>query len=47
MKGSEAFIGGPSSPAKIGFAKLYDRKTRIIFADLLNGRVVPFFDTRE
>jgi hypothetical protein len=29
------------NPAKICFAKLYDRETRIIFADLLNGKVVP------
>ena len=31
--------------AKVGFAKLYDRKTPITAADLLNDRVVPFFDT--
>ncbi len=30
--------------AKVGFAKLYDRKTPITAADLLNDRVVPFFD---
>ncbi len=29
---------------KVGFAKLYDRKTPITAADLLNDRVVPFFD---
>src|ERR1700749_3495468 len=29
--------------AKVGFAKLYDRKTPITAADLLNDRVVPFF----
>jgi hypothetical protein len=28
--------------AKIGFAKLYDRKTPITAADLLNDRVLPF-----
>jgi transposase InsO family protein len=29
---------------KVGFAKLYDRKTPITAADLLNDRVIPFFD---
>ena len=29
---------------KVAFAKLYDRKTPITAADLLNDRVVPFFD---
>ena len=33
--------------AKVAFAKLYDRKTPITAADLLNDRVVPFYDTRE
>ena len=28
----------------MGFAKLYDEKTPITAADLLNDRVVPFFD---
>jgi transposase InsO family protein len=28
---------------KVGFAKLYDRKTPITAADLLNDRVIPFF----
>jgi len=28
----------------VAFAKLYDRKTPITAADLLNDRVVPFFD---
>ena len=32
---------------KVAFAKLYDRKTPITAADLLNDRVVPFFDTHE
>ena len=31
--------------AKVGFAKLYDRKTPITAADLLNDRVIPFFAT--
>jgi transposase InsO family protein len=33
--------------AKVAFAKLYDRKTPITAADLLNDRVIPFFDARE
>ena len=32
---------------KVAFAKLYDRKTPITAADLLNDRVVPFFDEHE
>jgi transposase InsO family protein len=31
---------------KVVFAKLYDRKTPITAADLLNDRVVPFFDAK-
>jgi transposase InsO family protein len=30
--------------SKVAFAKLYDRKTPITAADLLNDRVLPFFD---
>ena len=33
--------------AKVAFAKLYDRKTALTAADLLNDRVVPFYDTQE
>lgn len=33
--------------SKVAFAKLYDRKTPITAADLLNDRVVPFFDDQE
>jgi len=33
--------------AKVAFAKLYDTKTAITAADLLNDRVVPFFDEHE
>jgi transposase InsO family protein len=29
---------------KLAFAKLYDRKTSLVAADLLNDRVIPFFD---
>jgi transposase InsO family protein len=32
---------------KVAFAKLYDRKTPITAADLLNDRVVPFFDSQD
>ena len=33
--------------SKLGFAKLYDRKTPITAADLLNDRVLPFFEQQE
>ena len=33
--------------AKVACAKLYDRKTPITAADLLNDRVVPFYDEHE
>ena len=33
--------------AKVGFAKLYDRKTPITAADLLNDRVLPFYDAHD
>jgi transposase InsO family protein len=33
--------------AKVGFAKLYDRKTSLTAADLLNDQVGPFFETHE
>jgi Winged helix-turn helix len=32
---------------KVAFAKLYDRKTPLTAADLLNDRVVPFFESYE
>jgi transposase InsO family protein len=32
---------------EVAFAKLYDRKTPITAADLLNDRVLPFFDAHE
>lgn len=31
--------------SKVGFAKLYDRKTPVTAAELLNDRVLPFFET--
>ncbi len=33
--------------AKLGFAKLYDRKNALVAADLLNDRVVPFYDEHD
>jgi transposase InsO family protein len=33
--------------AKVGFAKLYDRKTPLTAADLLNDRVLPFYEAYE
>jgi transposase InsO family protein len=33
--------------SKVGVAKLYDRKTPLTAADLLNDRVVPFFEQHE
>ena len=30
--------------SKVAFAKLYDRKTPITAAEILNDRVVPFYD---
>jgi hypothetical protein len=33
--------------AKVACAKLYDRKTPIMAADLLNDRVLPFFESQE
>jgi transposase InsO family protein len=33
--------------AKVGFAKLYDRKTPLTAADLLNDRVLPFYAEHE
>ena len=35
------------SYTKVAFAKLYDHKTPITAADLLNDRVLPFFDAHE
>lgn len=32
---------------KVAFAKLYDRKNALIAADMLNDRVIPFFDANE
>ena len=32
---------------KVAFAKLYDRKNALVAADMLNDRVVPFFEEQE
>lgn len=32
---------------RFGFAKLYDRKNALVAADVLNDRVVPFFEEQE
>ena len=33
--------------SKVGFAKLYDRKSPVTAADLFNDRVLPFFEQHE
>jgi len=33
--------------SKVGFAKLYTRKTPLTAADVLNDRVIPFFDEHD
>ena len=33
--------------SKVAFAKLYDRKNALVAADMLNDRVIPFFDSKE
>jgi len=33
--------------AKVAFAKLYDRKNALVAADLLNDRVIPFFEEHD
>jgi hypothetical protein len=33
--------------SKVAFAKLYDRKTPVTAADLLNDRVLPFFEEQD
>jgi transposase InsO family protein len=32
---------------KVAFVKLYDRKNALVAADLLNDRVIPFYETHE
>jgi hypothetical protein len=31
----------------VAFCKLYDRKNALVAADLLNDRVLPFYDSQE
>lgn len=38
---------GIDTYSKIGFAKLYDRKNALVAADMLNDRVVPFFEQHD
>lgn len=33
--------------SKIGFTKLYDRKNALVAADMLNDRVIPFFEQHD
>ena len=33
--------------SKVAFAKLYDRRTSLTAADLLNAQVLPFFEAHE
>ena len=33
--------------SKVAFAKLSDRKNALVAADMLNDRVIPFFDSKE
>ena len=33
--------------SKVAFAKLYDRKTALTAADMMNDKIVPFFDEHE
>jgi transposase InsO family protein len=33
--------------SKVGFAKLYDRKNALVAADMLNDKVLPFFDEQD
>jgi hypothetical protein len=43
-QGPRATPTGRYTCSKVGFAKLYDRKTALTAAELLNDRVIPFFD---
>ena len=33
--------------SRVAFAKLYDRKNALVAADILNDRVIPFFEKEE
>lgn len=49
LRASVAFISRLVSilNTKLAFAKLYDRKTALVAADLLNDRVIPFVDEQH
>lgn len=38
---------GIDTYSKVGFAKLYDKKDAVTAADLLNDRMIPFFDEHD
>ncbi len=45
LQGRIAWLEGRvNTYAKVGFAKLYDRKSPLTAADLLNDRVIPFYE---
>jgi hypothetical protein len=48
-KGSRRIVGRSYAATRLAFAcaKLYDRKTPITAADLLNDRVVPLFEEHD
>ena len=33
--------------AKVSFARLYDRKNALVAADMLNGKVLPFYQQHD
>jgi hypothetical protein len=47
-RASAAFTARPSSTqySKVAFVKLYDRKNALVAADMLNDRVLPFFEEK-
>ena len=53
LRGNAKGVGRIDQPtfidrfSKVAFAKLYDRKIRLAAADLLNDRVLPFFEDYE
>jgi hypothetical protein len=48
--GTEALAlgrGGIAVVTRVAFAKLYDRKNALVAAEILNDRVVPFFEQHD
>ena len=45
----EEYISNPLSIffSKVAFAKVYDRKNAITAADILNDRILPFFEEQQ